>query len=230
MDHQLKAVIFDLDGVITDTAEFHYLAWKQLANSIGIDFDKETNEKLKGISRMESLQLILQIGGKETAYSDADKDKLATEKNEVYKELIKNISEKDILPGIIELLEQLKKNNLKIALASASKNAPAIIDNLGLKNYFDCIVNVEEITNGKPDPEIFLTAAQILNVAYVACGGIEDAEAGVEAIKGAGMFAVGVGSQEALRKADYLVSRTSELKYEDIVAKFHAYRSQTTEV
>lgn len=224
MKEKLQAVIFDLDGVITDTAEYHFLAWKQLANSIGIDLDKETNEKLKGISRMESLEMILKLGGKETAYSAADKEQLAADKNEVYVQLIKNISEKDILPGIVQLLTELKENNIQIALASASKNAPAIIENLKLRQFFDVIVDVEKIKKGKPDPEIFLTAAQLLSVFPESCIGVEDAEAGVDAIKGAGMFAVGVGDQDALGKADYLVSSTSELSFEEIVAKFNAYR------
>ncbi|QOY36903.1 beta-phosphoglucomutase [Anaerobacillus isosaccharinicus] len=223
MGKLLQAAIFDLDGVITDTAEYHYLAWRQLANSIGIDFDKDINEKLKGISRMKSLELILQVGGKENSYSNEEKEVLAEEKNEVYKQLIINISEKDILVGIVAFLEQLKQNNVKIALASASKNAPAIINNLKLKQYFNEIVDVTKIKRGKPDPEIFLTAAKMVNVDPQNCIGIEDAKAGVEAIKGAGMFAVGVGLKESLGKADLLVSNTSELDYEEIATKFKAY-------
>lgn len=223
MGNLLQAAIFDLDGVITDTAEYHYLAWRQLANSIGIDFDKDINEKLKGISRMESLELILQVGGKENSYSNEEKEVLAEEKNEVYKQLILNISEKDILVGIVAFLEQLKQNNVKIALASASKNAPAIINNLRLKQYFNEIVDVTKIKRGKPDPEIFLTAAKLVNVDPQNCIGIEDAKAGVEAIKGAGMFAVGVGLKESLGKADLLVSNTSELDYKEIARKFKAY-------
>lgn len=223
MGNLLQAAIFDLDGVITDTAEYHYLAWRQLANSIGIDFDKDINEKLKGISRMESLELILQVGGKENSYSNEEKEVLAEEKNEVYKQLIINISEKDILVGIVAFLEQLKQNNVKIALASASKNAPAIINNLKLKQYFNEIVDVTKIKRGKPDPEIFLTAAKMVNVDPQNCIGIEDAKAGVEAIKGAGMFAVGVGLKESLGKADLLVSNTSELDYKEIATKFKAY-------
>lgn len=230
MSDLLQAAIFDLDGVITDTAEYHYLAWKQLASSIEIDFDKALNEKLKGISRMESLELILKYGGKENAYTSDEKEALAAEKNSVYLLLIKEISEKDILPGIVPLLEQLKQNKVKIALASASKNAPAIIENLKLQRYFHCIVDVTQIKKGKPDPEIFLTAAKMLNVEPQNCIGIEDAKAGVEAIKEAGMFAVGIGPKESLGKADLLVSSTSELHYYEITSKYEAYRSYTTEV
>jgi beta-phosphoglucomutase len=220
VDRQLKAVIFDLDGVITDTAEYHYIAWTYLANSLGINFDKETNEKLKGISRMESLEKILKLAEKETVYNDAEKLKLATEKNQYYQNLIKNISEKDILPGIVELLKKIKANDIKIALASASKNAPIIIERLGVHSYFDAIVDVGKIKKGKPDPEIFLKGAELLKTPNKACIGIEDAQAGVEAIKAANMFAVGVGSKEVLQKADYIVGTTSELIFEEIVQRF----------
>jgi beta-phosphoglucomutase len=220
MDKLLKAVIFDLDGVITDTADYHYLAWKYLVNSLGIDFDKETNEQLKGISRMESLEMILELAGKATVYSDVEKVELTTKKNEFYKKSIKNISEKDILPGIVELLKKLKTNNIKIALASASENAPTIIESLKLGSYFDTIVDVRKIKKGKPDPEIFLKAAELLEVSIGACIGIEDAQAGVEAIKRANMFAVGVGSKVALQRADYIVETTKELNFEKIVEKF----------
>ncbi|WNF37522.1 beta-phosphoglucomutase [Bacillaceae bacterium IKA-2] len=220
MDNQLDAVIFDLDGVITDTAEYHYLAWKNLANSLGIDFDKKSNEQLKGISRMESLEMILKFDKKEALFSDAEKLEFATKKNQYYQVLIKDISKKDILPGIVELLEKLKANNIKIALASASKNAKVIIEGLGLRSHFDVIVDVEKIKKGKPDPEIFLKGADLLGVPIDRCIGIEDAQAGVEAIKAANMFAVGVGSKDALKRADYIVETTNQLVFEEIKKRF----------
>lgn len=220
MSKQLKAVIFDLDGVITDTAEYHYLAWKNLANYLGIDFDKAINEQLKGVSRMESLEMILKLAEKKTLFSDSEKLELAKSKNEYYQELIKNISEKDILAGVVELLKKLKANNIKIVLASASKNAPTIIEGLGLRGHFDVIVDVGKIKKGKPDPEIFLKGAELLGVPIDTCIGIEDAQAGVRAIKAAKMFAVGVGSKEALKMADYVVETTSQLVYEEIIKRF----------
>ncbi|MCT8137040.1 beta-phosphoglucomutase [Anaerobacillus sp. CMMVII] len=220
MDNNLKAVIFDLDGVITDTAEYHFLAWRNLAESLGISFTRDQNELLKGISRMESLDLILELGGKSLEYSDEEKIALAERKNENYLKLISNITPKDILPGIKELLVELKGNDIKIGLASASKNAFQVINSLELNDYFDFIVNAANVKNGKPDPEIFRTAADILQVSYENCVGIEDAEAGVAAIKAANMFAIGIGSEEALKQADVIYKDTTELTYAKIVDQF----------
>lgn len=225
MPKNLQAFIFDLDGVITDTAEYHFLAWKELANSLNIEFDRESNEELKGISRMESLELILKSGGIDQTFNGEEKLNLATKKNDYYKQLIENITAKDILPGIIELLQNIKQNKLKIGLASASKNAPTVLERLELVDYFDAIVNVAEVKNGKPDPEIFLKAVEMLEVPVEDCVGVEDAEAGVRAIKSANMFAVGVGPESVLHKADLVVSTTKELIYEEIVNKFMNYKA-----
>lgn len=220
METKLQAVIFDLDGVITDTAEYHFLAWKELATQLGIDIDRDFNEQLKGISRTESLERILAYGEKADQYNEQEKTDLATQKNEHYVQLIKNITPTDILPGIKELLQTLKTKNIKIGLASASKNASAILERLQLTHYFDAIADAGEIKNGKPDPEIFLTAAKLLNVDPDHCLGVEDAQAGVESIKRAGMFAVGVGSEDVLNEADYIVANTSLLSYSNISEKF----------
>ncbi|WP_062353915.1 beta-phosphoglucomutase [Bacillus kwashiorkori] len=219
---ELHAVIFDLDGVITDTAEYHYLAWKALAEELGISFDREFNEQLKGISRMESLEKILIKGGKENEFTYEEKEKLATQKNEHYKTLIKRITPNDLLPGIEAFLQEIKAANIKIGLASASKNAFSVIESLQVGNYFDTIVDAATVKNSKPDPEVFLKAADQLNVAYENCVGVEDAEAGVEAIKRAGMFAVGVGTKEAMAKADYIVNSTGELTLAKVKEKFLA--------
>lgn len=205
----MKAVIFDLDGVITDTAEYHYLAWKSLADELNLPFDKEFNEKLKGVSRMESLELILSLG--DMAYSDEEKKALAEKKNDLYKEMIAKVTPADLLPGIESLLKELQEAGIGTALASASKNAPFILDRLGVTHYFNHVVDVNLIKQGKPDPEIFLTGAAKLGVLPEDCVGIEDAEAGIESILSAGMYAVGVGTPAQMQKADLIVSSTAEL-------------------
>ena len=214
----VKAVIFDLDGVITDTAELHYQAWKNLANSISIDFDREFNEELKGISRMDSLNKILSHGGVEDQYTEQEKVELATKKNEEYKTLLVHLNPENIYPGIKELLDSLKESKLKIGLASASKNGPAILEYLQITDYFDTIVNPDSVANGKPAPDIFLKAAEQLGVSPQECIGIEDSEAGIEAIKKADMFAVGVGTTEVMKKAgaDLVLTNTKELVWSQL--------------
>lgn len=219
---QLQAIIFDLDGVITNTAEFHYQAWKQLADKLNIPFNKEFNEELKGISRMESLEKILIHGNRQNDFSDSEKMMLAAEKNQQYIKLIERLTPADILPGIKQLIKDCKKKKIMLALASASKNARTVIKALGLDNVFDVIVDAKTIQNGKPDPEIFLTAANLLNVEVSSCIGIEDAAAGVEAIKAAGMYAVGVGKKETFEKADYVVEKNDELVFEEIIKHYYA--------
>lgn len=213
----IKGLIFDLDGVITDTAEYHYLAWKSLAKKMGIEMDREFNEQLKGISRMESLDLILKHGNKVNAYTEEEKVELATQKNEEYKEYIKQITPKDLLPGIERLLQDAKGKGLGMALASASKNAPEIMKRLEIEELFDGIVDPASLNAGKPDPEIFIKGAELLGLDTSECVGLEDAEAGVEAINGANMFSVGVGSKDAMHKADYIVEDTKELTLDKIL-------------
>lgn len=220
MSKPLQAFIFDLDGVITDTAEFHYLAWKALGEELGISFTREFNEELKGVSRMDSLEKILALGNRENDFSLKEKEALATKKNEHYVRLIANISPDDILPGIKDLITEMKENGYRLGLASVSKNAFTVMDSLGLTGEFDVIVDAATIAKGKPNPEIFLTAAKLLNVDPSACIGIEDAAAGVDSIKDAGMFAVGIGSEDSLRKADLIYSSTEELSLSDIINAF----------
>ncbi|PSL41407.1 beta-phosphoglucomutase [Planomicrobium soli] len=215
-----QAFIYDLDGVITDTAEFHFFAWKKLAEELGIFFDRQFNEQLKGISRMDSLDRILNLDPSIPAFSLEEKEKLATRKNEYYLELIEAVDPSHILPGIEALLIENKKANLKVALGSASKNAPAILDKLGLTGYFDYIVDASKVKRGKPDPETFTTAADALGIAYWDCIGIEDAAAGIEALNKAKMFSVGVGDAAHLPHADYLVGNTSELVFEKIIEQY----------
>lgn len=219
MTHDPKLFVYDLDGILTDTAEFHYLAWRKLAEGLGISFDREFNEQLKGISRMDSLDRILELAPS-LQLSDEEKLELATQKNDYYLKLIEEITPAHILPGVEAFLEANKKTDAKIALGSASKNAPAILDKLGLAGYFDYIVDAAKVAKGKPDPETFTAAADALGIAYRDCIGIEDSAAGVEAINRAGMFSVGVGERAYLSHADYLVGDTSELIFERVVRQF----------
>ena len=198
-----KAVIFDLDGVITDTARYHYLAWKQMANQIGIDIDEEFNETLKGVDRMGSLDRILARGNKQ--YTEKEKLALADSKNEHYKELIKGITASDLLPGALTALNSLRAISVKTGLASVSKNASTIVDRLGITDLFNYVVDANLIKKGKPDPEIFLKAAQELHVPPAECMGVEDAVVGIQAIKSAGMYAIGVGDPKILNQADQVI-------------------------
>lgn len=220
MTYYPKAFIYDLDGVITDTAEYHFLAWQKFAENLGISIDRQFNEQLKGISRMDSLERILKLDPSLNELSDEEKLRLAAQKNTHYLELIESINPNDILSGIEKLLKRNKEENIKIALGSASKNARTIIDKLGLGDYFDYIVDASKVEKGKPDPETFLVAADALGISYSGCIGLEDSAAGVEAINKAGMFSVGIGGEEHLSHADYLVASTSELIFEEIINKY----------
>jgi beta-phosphoglucomutase len=200
---RFKAVIFDLDGVITDTAHYHFLAWQKLAESEGVPFDAAFNEQLKGIDRMGSLDLIL--AGAARGYTPEQKLALADTKNRHYVELIAAMSADDLLPGAVAALDAVRAAGLKIGLASVSKNAFAVLDYLGIRDRFDDVVDAATLTYGKPHPEIFLTAARHLAVDPADCLGVEDAVAGVASIKGAGMFALGIGNPKILRQADIVI-------------------------
>ncbi|WP_218144092.1 beta-phosphoglucomutase [Amphibacillus marinus] len=215
----MKGLVLDLDGVIADTAEYHYLAWKWLGEQLGIQIDREFNEQLKGISRLESLELILTHGQLNDAFSEVEKNNLAAKKNDVYKKYISEIVPTDILPGINDLLSEAKVRGLKLSIASASMNAPDILKNLKVDMYFDAIVNPASLKHGKPDPEIFIKAAQLLGLSPEQCIGIEDAEAGIEAINGAGMFSVGVGAEILMKNADFFVAETNYLNLGDLLSQ-----------
>jgi beta-phosphoglucomutase len=203
MNTRFKAVIFDLDGVITDTAHYHYLAWKRLAESVGAPFDEAFNEQLKGVDRMGSLDLILARASR--AYAPEEKLALADAKNRHYQELIATMTPDDLLPGALRALEEVRNAGLRIGLASVSKNAFTVLDRLGIRDRFDDVVDAATIKNSKPHPEIFLTAAEHLGVAPADCLGVEDAAAGVASIKDAGMVAVGVGDPAVLYRADRVI-------------------------
>lgn len=221
INNKLEAVIFDLDGVITDSARYHYLAWKALADELDIEFDEEYNEKLKGVSRMESLDLILENGNKKDKFTYEEKVAMAEKKNDNYKELINQITPKDVLPGIKEFLVDLKENEVKTAIASVSMNAFSIIDSLELGEYFDHIVDAAKVSRAKPFPDIFLEAAKAVGVEAVNCIGVEDAKAGIKAIKAANMKAVGVGTVDQMEGADLVLQGTYQLNLEFLKKTFN---------
>ncbi|RCX19615.1 beta-phosphoglucomutase [Fontibacillus phaseoli] len=221
-EHQeIQAIIFDLDGVITDTAKYHYEAWKQLADELNIPFDWKFNEQLKGIDRMASLEKILsQLPDEGKSFTLEQKQDWATSKNMNYQLLIEKVDESEILPGILDLFHDLKQAGIPAGLASASRNARTLVRQLKVEPFFDVIVDPTSVAQGKPAPDIFLKAAEELGVASRYCVGVEDAEAGIQAIKSAGMFAVGVGDADTLSDADYIVAETSQLSFYDIRRHF----------
>ncbi|RAW01199.1 beta-phosphoglucomutase [Pseudochryseolinea flava] len=214
----IKAVIFDLDGVIVDTAHYHFLAWKRLANELGIDLTKEDNEKLKGVSRMHSLEIILGLGDGKLALTSYEKEKLANKKNAWFVDYVERMSPDEIFPGVKDLLHELRERGIKIGLASSSKNAMTVLQLLHIHHQFDVVVDGTMVVNSKPDPEIFLLAASKLGVTPADCVVFEDAEAGVEAAVAAGMKCVGVGSAEQLQKADFIIAQTGDFKLETLAA------------
>lgn len=197
-----KAFIFDLDGVIVDTAKYHYLAWQKIANQLGIEFTPEHNEELKGVSRVRSLELILQLGKIEA--SQEDKDKWLTQKNEDYLSYLVDMDNSELLPGVLPVLRYLKERKQLIALGSASKNARPILEKTGIIHYFDAIVDGNDVSNAKPDPEVFLRAAELLNTAPENAIVFEDSVAGIQAANIGNMTSVGIGEAKILHEADYI--------------------------
>ncbi len=203
------AVIFDLDGVVVDTAHLHFLAWQRLAQRIGIHIDAAFNEQLKGVSRQGSLARILAAGGKTQRFTQAECENLATEKNADYVGLLAGLTPADILPGIGDLLRTLRQHGILTGLASASQNAPQVLAALGLQPAFDYVADSGQITHSKPHPEIFLTVCDALNVAPQQAVGVEDAQAGIDALRAGGIFAIGIGA--TLEGADYRLDSTGAL-------------------
>ena len=199
----VSACIFDLDGVIVDTAKYHYLAWKRLAQELGFEFSIEHNERLKGVSRMTSLDILLEVGG--LTFAQAEKEVMAARKNEWYLEYIVKMTPEEILPGVVDFLTMLRNKGIKIALGSASKNAMLILERVQLQSYFDAVIDGNKALKAKPDPQVFLLAAKELNQSPVSCVVFEDAAAGIEAAKAAGMRCVGIGSADVLGQADKVV-------------------------
>jgi len=208
MQKEYKGFIFDLDGVLVDTAKYHFLAWKRLASELEIDFTEDDNERLKGVSRMASLDIILELGNK--SLSEEEKMDLATRKNEWYVDYITKMDATEILPGALEFLKMLKEKGFKCALGSASKNAGLILKKTGMTEYFDTIVDGTHVSKAKPDPEVFTLGAKNMSLSYEECVVFEDSVAGLQAAKAAGMVAVGIGESSVLTEADMVVKDLSE--------------------
>jgi beta-phosphoglucomutase len=196
-----KAFIFDLDGVIVDTAKYHFLAWQRLADEIGVEFTPEHNEELKGVSRVRSLDIILALGNIEA--SQEDKNRWLIQKNEEYLSYIENMDESEILPGVLDTLEFIKEHKQLIALGSASKNARPILEKVKIMHLFDAIVDGNDVTNAKPDPEVFLRAAQLVGVAYKDAIVFEDSVAGIQAANIANMTSIGIGEEKVLKESQF---------------------------
>lgn len=210
----IKACIFDLDGVIVDTAHYHFMAWKRLAAELGVNLTEQENEKLKGVSRMESLEIILKLGG--LTRSSQEKEALATKKNNWFVAYINEMKASEIFPGVKELIHQIRVSGRKVALASSSKNAETVIKLLGIGPLFDVMIDGTMIVHTKPDPEIFLLAASRLAIDPGDCLVFEDAEAGVEAAVRARMKCIGVGSVEQLGKANLVVKNTADFDLKNL--------------
>lgn len=210
-----KGLIFDLDGVIVDTAKYHFQAWKKLADELDIPFSKEDNERLKGVSRMASFEIILEIGKRDM--SQEEKEFYCEKKNHVYVSYIQQLDESEILPGVKEFLTDAREKGYKIALGSASKNSLLILDRLGISGLFDAIVDGTKVSRAKPDPEVFLKGAQELKVSCKNCIVFEDAQAGIEAAHNAGMKAVGIGEKTILAKADTVFGGFEGITVDDVL-------------
>ena len=208
----IKALIFDLDGVVVDTAKYHYLAWKELAEELGFFFSEKDNERLKGVSRVRSLEILLEVGNVEL--DEKTKTELATKKNAEYLEYIMKMTPDEILPGVINILNAARDRGLKIAIGSASKYAITILERLNLLEYFDTIVDGNKVSKAKPDPEVFLNAAKEMGVKPEECIVFEDAEAGIEAAINGGMQVVGIGDEKNLNKARIVVPGFKDVKLE----------------
>ncbi|HKM05663.1 MAG TPA: beta-phosphoglucomutase, partial [Sphaerochaeta sp.] len=209
---KLQGVLFDLDGVLCDTAHLHYKAWKQVSDENHLHFDREVNKGLLGVSREASLQVILDHN--EVDWPQEKRSEVLKKKNDVYVASLDSITPSDLFPGVLDLLTDLKKHGVKIALASASKNARTVCKKLGILERFDAIADITSVQKPKPEPDIFLAASEQIGVWYTNCVGIEDAKAGIEAIKRAGMQAVGIGPESELPGSDLLLKNTSELTME----------------
>jgi beta-phosphoglucomutase len=206
------ACIFDLDGVIVDTAKYHFLAWKRLADQIGIPFTEVDNERLKGVSRMNSLEIILELGNRKL--SNSQKHEYATLKNKWYIDYISKMTPGEILPGSLEFINELRKANIRVAIGSASKNTPMILERVGIKDLFDAVADGNNVSKAKPDPEVFAKAADMVGIKPGNCVVFEDAVAGVQAALNAGMMCIGVGSENVLTEAHFVISGLKEMDLE----------------
>lgn len=212
----IQGVIFDLDGVVVTTDDCHYRAWKRMADEEGFSFDRAVNERLRGVSRMASLDIILERAARD--YTPEEKDAMAQRKNDYYVEMIGQLTRDAILPGALDTLEALRSRGIKTAVGSSSRNTPIILDRLGLNEYFDAVADGNQITHSKPDPEVFLLAARKLHLAPEVCVVVEDADAGVEAALAGGMKVLGVGAAQANPRATYRAASLKDVAVDDILA------------
>ncbi len=199
----IKACLFDLDGVVVDTARYHYIAWKEIADGLGFHFSENDNERLKGISRMQSLDILLEVG--KIQLGQVQKEDLAERKNNLYVSYIRKMTPDEILPGVMPFLDELRDNKILIALGSASKNALAILEKINLTHKFDAVIDGNKVSKAKPDPEVFLKGAAELGVNPEECLVFEDAQAGIDAARNAGMSIIGIGLPENLKNADFVI-------------------------
>jgi len=220
---ETEACIFDLDGVIVDTARFHFKSWKRLADSLEIPFTRDDNERLKGVSRSDSLDIILSLG--DNSISDEKKQELMDRKNEWYREYISHMTPNDILEGVTEFLVFLKRNNVKMAIGSSSRNTPLILDRIDLGDYFEAVIDGNKISKSKPHPEVFLNGAEAMELKPEQCVVFEDATAGVEAAHAGGMKCIGVGSPEILSDADVVISSFKDDKIHELKSSFSSVMS-----
>lgn len=205
----IKAIIFDLDGVLVSTDELHYRAWKALAGRLGVPFDRSKNDRCRGISRMASLDIVLEDAP--TAYTQAEREAFAAEKNETYRAMLASLTPADTLEGVLPTLAELRRRGYRLALASVSKNAPLILERTGLDRYLDAVADGNCITRSKPDPEVFLKAAEKLGMACESCAAMDDALAGIEAGRAAGMLTIGFGDSAKNKAGDLNPERFDEL-------------------
>ncbi len=219
---KIKGLLFDLDGVIVDTAKYHYLAWKELADMLNIPFTEKDNERLKGVSRMKSFEIILEIGGLEL--SEDEKEKYCGIKNEIYLEYIRKLRKEEVLPGVNVFLADARRKGYRMALGSASKNAGVILSGLNLTEAFDAVIDGTKVKTAKPDPEVFLLGAKELGLNREACIVFEDARAGVEAAHNAGMKAVGIGTKESLPNADICIPGLFGTNIEELIRQLGPWR------
>jgi beta-phosphoglucomutase len=212
----IGACIFDLDGVLVDTARYHFLAWKRLTDKLGIHFTEEDNERLKGVSRMASLEIILEIGN--IRIDEKQKQEYASLKNKWYTDYIRKMAPDEILPGSVEFIKELRNAGIRVAIGSASKNTPMILEKLGILELFDAVSDGNIISKAKPDPEVFTRAANMVGVKPGSCIVFEDAVAGVQAALNAGMICIGIGSPQVLTEAHYVVSGLSEINLAKLIS------------
>ncbi|MCI6734807.1 MAG: beta-phosphoglucomutase [Clostridia bacterium] len=205
----MKAFIFDLDGVLVSTDKYHYQAWKKIADKEGIYFDEKINDRLRGVSRMDSLEIILERAEKQ--YTEEEKLALATEKNDLYRDLLKNLTPADRLAGVTETLEKLKEKGYLLAIGSSSRNTPVILSKIGYDGYFDAVSDGNNITKSKPDPEVFEKAAEMLSLPAKECFVVEDSLAGIDAAKAGGFKAIGIGGAAIYAKTDYPINAITDI-------------------